>query len=233
MADQVLVDGVCHVCGVSVGPTGDVPVSGDFDGDGKLDLTVFRPATGEWHIRYSLSGYGASAVFQWGTAGDVPIVGDFDGDGRADLTVFRPVTGEWFIRYSSTGYSITTYGRYQWGFAGDVPISGDFDGDGRTDLTAYRPATGEWFIRYSSTGYAIGVPLVDISGAAPATCRLAATSTGTARRISRPTGGRPGSGSSATRRPGMRSAVPLVDMSGASSVTSPWQRTSMATGGRS
>ena len=98
---------------------------------------MFRPATGEWYIRYSSSGYAASAVFQWGLAGDVPIGADFDGDGRADLTVFRPATGEWFIRYSSTGYSITTSARYQWGLTGDLPIAADLDGDGRTDLTVF------------------------------------------------------------------------------------------------
>ena len=128
MADPVLVDRQWHVGRFQWGLAGDLPVSGDFDGDGKLELTVFRPATGEWYIRYSLSGYGASAVFQWGTAGDVPIGADFDGDGRADLTVFRPSTGEWFIRYSSTGYSITTSARYQWGLAGDLPIAADLTG---------------------------------------------------------------------------------------------------------
>ena len=140
------------------GLAGDVPIGADFDGDGRADLTVYRPATGEWFIRYSSTGYSIpTSRYQWGSAGDVPVAADFDGDGRTDLTVFRPATGEWFDpllvdRVCDRSAS----GRYQWGLAGDVPISADFDGDGQTDLTVYRPSTGEWFIRYSSTGYAIG-----------------------------------------------------------------------------
>jgi hypothetical protein len=125
----------------------------DLDGDRKSEITVFRPGTGEWLTRNSLTGYqpGATA-YQWGLPGDVPVGADFDGDGRLDLTVFRPSTGEWLIRYSSTGYSGAT-GRYQWGLPGDIPIVADFDLDGKAELTVFRPATGEWWIRYSATGY--------------------------------------------------------------------------------
>jgi hypothetical protein len=57
------------------GLPGDVPDVADFDGDGKTELTVFRPATGEWFIRYSSLGYsaGSYAVYQWGLPGDAVI----------------------------------------------------------------------------------------------------------------------------------------------------------------
>ena len=105
--------------------SGDVPIGGDFDGDGRTDLTVYRPATGEWFIRYSSTGYAmgsASGQFQWGLVGDIPLVEDFDGDGKTELTVYRPATGEWWIRYSSLGYNPVTVRPLPVGGGGDTPV---------------------------------------------------------------------------------------------------------------
>ena len=55
-----------------MGLPGDLPIAAEFDGDGKTELTVFRPSTGEWFIRYSTSGYSisTSTASAWGAAGD-------------------------------------------------------------------------------------------------------------------------------------------------------------------
>jgi cyclophilin family peptidyl-prolyl cis-trans isomerase len=129
----------------------------DFDGDGKTDIGIYRPATGEWYVRPSTQSYvfgSANSYFQWGLPGDQPVSGDFDGDGKLDIAVFRPNTGEWFIRLSTQSYVFGPANSYfQWGLPGDQPVSGDFDGDGKTDIAVFRPATGEWFIRLSTQGY--------------------------------------------------------------------------------
>jgi peptidoglycan hydrolase-like protein with peptidoglycan-binding domain len=103
---------------------------GDYNGDGRADPAVFRPATATWYVH----GMAASA---WGARGDIPVPGDYNGDGRSDLAVYRPSTRTWWIRGG-----VTT----AWGLAGDVPVPADYNGDGRTDLAVFRPSNGTWYI---------------------------------------------------------------------------------------
>jgi hypothetical protein len=123
-----------------------VVAPGDYDGDGKTDIAIFRPSTGTWFILYSSTG--TFAGIRWGNAEDVVAPGDYDGDGKTDIAVFRPSTGTWFILYSSTG----TFAGIRWGNAEDVVVPADYDGDGKTDIAVFRPSNGVWFAVISSTG---------------------------------------------------------------------------------
>jgi subtilisin-like proprotein convertase family protein len=145
----VITTAACVKGGSCAPPT----TSGDFDVDGRSDIAVFRPSTGQWFMLHSGTNYSTSSVVSWGLSTDVTVAGDYDGDAKTDLAVFRAsVSSTWFIRQSSTNY--TTFASIAWGTAGDIPVPGDYDADGRTDPAVYRPSTRQWFILQSSTNYA-------------------------------------------------------------------------------
>ena len=77
----------------------DKPLVGDFDGDGKTDISVYRPSDGFWYILKS--GDNAVRAIQFGASDDLPIPADYDGDGKTDVAVYRPGNGFWYRLNSS------------------------------------------------------------------------------------------------------------------------------------
>jgi hypothetical protein len=111
----------------------------DYDGDGKADISVFRPSAGSWYL--SQSSNNAFISIQFGATGDLIAPADFDGDGKTDISVFRPTDGGWYRLNSSND----TFSALQFGANGDLPVPGDFDGDAKADIGVYRPSAGSWF----------------------------------------------------------------------------------------
>jgi hypothetical protein len=121
----------------------DVPLPGDFDGDGAADPCIFRPSQSRWRVQ------GPDMDVQFGKHGDIPVPADFNGDGKTDIAVFRPITGMWRIRYTGTGTQDTVF----FGTQGDIPVPYDYDGDLKADVAIVRPGANLlWRIQYSNGG---------------------------------------------------------------------------------
>ncbi|MBV5331808.1 S8 family serine peptidase, partial [bacterium] len=108
----------------------------DFSGDGKSDVSIFRPSTGKWYV----NGYSPIYGLAFGATGDIPVAGDYNGDGKTEAAIFRPSTGKWYVNGYSAIYGLA------FGSPGDIPVPGDYNGDGKTDVAIFRPSTGKWYV---------------------------------------------------------------------------------------
>lgn len=110
---------------------GDIPVVGDWLGQGTSQLGLFRPSTRQWFLnrnnKKTFDGCGKDSCFYFGSPGDYPVIGDWNGTGIGKIGVFRPSTGEWFLDLNGNNkWDGPTLDLYVPGFgtAGDIPVVG-------------------------------------------------------------------------------------------------------------
>jgi hypothetical protein len=136
----------------SFGIAGDIPVVGDWNGDGIDEIGIFRPSSQSFFLDLNgndvWDGLGIDASTpSFGIAGDIPVVGDWNGDGIDEIGIFRPSSHSFFLdlngnRIWDTGID----GVYPFGTSTDLPVTGDWDGDGIDEIGVWRPAKRSFFL---------------------------------------------------------------------------------------
>ena len=97
---------------VAFGEPDDLPVIGNWDGDGDDTIGLYRPGstTGVFYLDIDNDGGIADIVTpEYGDLGDIPIAGDWDGDSDDNIGVYRPGTGEFFLNASMPSVPKTIY----------------------------------------------------------------------------------------------------------------------------
>ena len=142
---------------ISVGSFGystDIPITGDWNGDGYTSIGVFR--NGAWYLDTNGSGTwnaGDKAILpgSFGLATDKPITGDWNGSGTTKIGVFR--NGGWYLDTDGSGTwnaGDTAILPGSFGLATDIPITGDWNGDGFTNIGVFR--NGAWYLDTDGSG---------------------------------------------------------------------------------
>ena len=140
------------------GLPGDIPVIGDWTGDGKTKVGVFR--NGSWYLDMNGNGMwdaGIDQVFNFGMPGDVPITGDWNGSGKTKIGVFR--NGQVYLDMNGNGAWDAGVDQFSFfGIAGDVPVTGDWNGDGKTKIGVFRGS--QWYLNLAGNG--VWTPATDV-----------------------------------------------------------------------
>jgi hypothetical protein len=158
-----------QVHNLAFGTEDDIPIVGDFDGNGRDDIAVFRATTATWYVRGGLSNdYTGATDFNFGNLNAVPLCHNWNTNNPGDeFVVWHPDTKSFHIRgvLFWNGTNTVQMGNV---FGEDYPIPADYDGDGVMDFAVFRPEEARWFINGSGgildtgpTGIQMGSPNFD------------------------------------------------------------------------
>lgn len=128
------------------GLSGDVPLVGDFDGDGRTEIATYTPETRQFMIDLDLDGRpDLDFILSNMLAGDLTLVGDWNGDGIDTPGFYRPSDSSWHVINENAStqedQSLATSS-----VPGVIPLAGDWDGDGDDTFGFYNPSTGDVYL---------------------------------------------------------------------------------------
>ncbi len=116
------------------GVSTDLPVTGDWNGDGKDEIGVWRPSTRRFLLdsngnnTWDGTAGGDTLTARFGVSTDLPVTGDWNGDGKDEVGVRRPSTREFLLDSNGNntwdgaagGDTLTS----SFGLGTDLPVSG-------------------------------------------------------------------------------------------------------------
>jgi glucose/arabinose dehydrogenase len=106
------------------GNPGDLPFTGDFDGDSIDTIGLYRQTTGLTYFRNSHTQGNAEFEFFFGNSGDRFVAGDWTDDGTDTPGVFRPSQSTFYLKYTNTQGNADT--QFTYGGGSMLPIGGDW-----------------------------------------------------------------------------------------------------------
>ena len=141
----------------------EIPMVGDFNGDGKDDIITFtqqeqKDAAGNiigpavvWVSLSTGRNFATSSVWHkfFSLKGEVPGVGDFNGDGKDDIITFtqqlqKDANGNvigpavvWVALSDGTKFMTSSVWHKFFSLKGEIPMVGDFNGDGKDDIVTF------------------------------------------------------------------------------------------------
>lgn len=110
------------------GQNGDLPIAGDWDGNGIDGVGFFRTTNSTFNLSNGFQGTIDIKPFIFGGLGVKPIAGDWNGDGIATIGVFNPNTGTMSLNNTNTSGNGIGDIVFSFGLNGDIPLAGDWDG---------------------------------------------------------------------------------------------------------
>ncbi|MCX6677055.1 MAG: hypothetical protein NTU95_03810 [Methanothrix sp.] len=131
---------------INFGPSGFLPIIGDWDGDGKDTIGVYDPTTAMFYLSNTNLPGAADYSINFGPSGFLPITGDWDGDGKDTIGVYNPTTAMFYL--SNTNLPGAADYIVNFGPSGFLPITGDWDGDGLETIGVYNPNTAMFYLNY-------------------------------------------------------------------------------------
>jgi putative transposon-encoded protein len=124
----------------------------DFDGDGKTDISIFRPSLGEWWILKSSDG--GNITVQLGDSSDLLVPADYIGNGKTQIAKINPQVGVLCVLIDLLERLLLLLNELLrlllLAQAGIIPAPLDYDGDGKDDLGFFNPSNSTWVIERSS-----------------------------------------------------------------------------------